>query len=475
MPPMPSPSRAGPRPDTGFRRPAASPSPPPELTLLLVDDDLLHARLLRANLSRPSRVRVEVVGSAPEALDRIAAGGVDAVVTDLVMPGMDGIELVRRIRAAGSHIPVMLVSAAATLERGVEAMRAGATDFVAKPVNVTTLLARIEAEAGAGREPGAAGTAGSTAGPERWIFGSHPRLQAVRDFAEQVSRTPYARVLVTGESGTGKSLLARAIHQLSGAAGAFVEVNCAALPPQLLEAELFGYEKGAFTDAKEQKRGLVEAAEGGTLFLDEIDTLPLEVQSKLLVFLETREIRRVGGVRPIPVRTRVVTATAADLHRLAREGRFRRDLLYRLDVAAVEMPPLRAVTGVIPDLVARFVAELCAELDRPVPELDPEALAAAALHAWPGNARELRNAVERALIFHRGGALEVRPPPRDTAADHEGHGATLAIPLGASLEEVERRYLAAVLEAFPAALATVAERLGISRKTLWEKRRRYGL
>jgi len=438
-----------------------------------VDDDLLHARLLRANLSRPSRVKVEVAGSAPEALERIAAGGVDAVVTDLVMPGMDGIELVRRIRAAGGAIPVVLVSAAATLERAVEGMRAGATDFVAKPVNVTSLLARIEEAVGPRQATPSAAAPGR--GAQGWIFGDHPRLAAVREFAEQVARTPFARVLVTGESGTGKSLLARAIHHLSGAAGAFVEVNTAALPPQLLEAELFGYEKGAFTDAKEQKHGLVEAAEGGTLFLDEIDTLPLEMQSKLLVFLETREIRRVGGVRRVPVRTRVVTATAADLHRLAREGRFRRDLLFRLDVAAVEMPPLRAVPVVIPGLVARFAAELCAELERPVPELDAAALAEAAADPWPGNARELRNAVERALIFHRDGALAVRPPARDAAADAEAHGATLSVPLGASLEEVERRYLAAVLESFPAALATVADRLGISRKTLWEKRRRYGL
>jgi DNA-binding NtrC family response regulator len=437
--------------------------------VLVVDDDLLHARLLRANLSHPARVRAEVAGSASEALARIAAGGVDAVVTDLVMPGMDGIELTRRIRAAGSAIPVVLVSAAATLERAVEAMRAGATDVAAKPVNVTTLLARIEAAVAPARA--AAATPGG-GGAEGWIFGDHPRLAAVRAFAEQVARTPWARVLLTGESGTGKSLLARAIHHHSGAAGAFVEVNCAALPPQLLEAELFGYEKGAFTDAKEQKRGLVEAAEGGTLFLDEIDTLPLEVQSKLLVFLETREFRRVGGVRRIPVRTRVVTATGADLHRLAREGRFRRDLLFRLDVAAVEMPPLRAMPEVIPGLVARFAAALCAELERPLPEVDAAVLGAAVADPWPGNARELRNAVERALIFHRGGPLEVHPPLR--GAD-TGDGLALSVPLGASLEEVERRYLAAVLEAFPAALATVAERLGISRKTLWEKRRRYGL
>ncbi|MFL5386221.1 MAG: sigma-54-dependent transcriptional regulator [Longimicrobiaceae bacterium] len=469
---MSAPLRAGPRSGAASGRSPAASVPP--LTVLVVDDDLLHARLLRANLSHPARVRAEVAGSASEALQRIAAGGVDAVVTDLVMPGMDGIELTRRIRAAGSTIPVVLVSAAATLERGVEAMRAGATDVAAKPVNVTTLLARIKAAVAPGRAAAAVETPGG-GGAERWIFGDHPRLAAVCGFAEQVARTPWARVLVTGESGTGKSLLARAIHHLSGAAGAFVEVNCAALPPQLLEAELFGYEKGAFTDAKEQKRGLVEAAEGGTLFLDEVDTLPLEVQSKLLVFLETRDIRRVGGVQGIAVRTRVVTATGADLHRLAREGRFRRDLLFRLDVAAVEMPPLRAMPEVIPGLVARFAAALCAEHERPVPELDAAALAAAAADPWPGNARELRNAVERALIFHRGGPLEVHPPVRRADAAEGADGSTLRVPLGTSLEEVERRYLAAVLEAFPTALATVAERLGISRKTLWEKRRRYGL
>jgi DNA-binding NtrC family response regulator len=222
------------------------------------------------------------------------------------------------------------------------------------------------------------------------------------------------------------------------------------------------------------KRGLIEAADRGTLFLDEIDTLPVELQAKLLVFLETREVRRLGGLEPVAVRTRVVAATGANLQARAREGAFRRDLLYRLDVASVEMPPLRAMADTIPELAHAFLRDLCAELGRPVPELEPASLRRLAGYAWPGNARELRNAVERALIFHRGGPLEVSVPDRPAEPVNPGAG-TVPLPLGLTLEEVERRYLEATLAASAAGQGEQAVRLGISRKTLWEKRRRYGV
>ncbi|HEV2131321.1 MAG TPA: sigma-54 dependent transcriptional regulator, partial [Longimicrobiaceae bacterium] len=439
--------------------------------------DLLQARLVKSNIDRPGRVRAEVVGSGQEALDRLTRDPLDAVLTDLTMPGMDGIELVRRIRDSDPALPVFLMTSNATVERAVEGIRAGATEFLQKPVNVTALLTLVERavaerplreEVTALQERRAAATAGNM------IFGKHPTLDGVRQFILQVARAPDARVLITGESGTGKSLLARAIHDLSDVPGRFIEVNCAALPPQLLESELFGHEKGAFTDAKTLKRGLIEAADRGTLLLDEIGTMPLDLQAKLLLFLESREIRRVGGVHPIAVRTRVIAATNEDLRERVRQRAFRQDLLYRLDVASVEMPPLRAMPSVIPELAERFVRSLAAELLRPLPELTESSFAALTDYAWPGNARELRNAVERALIFHAGGPLDVCPPAYQDDLGPQAPG--LSLEYGLTLEEVERRYLEATLAATDGReLAEVAAELGISRKTLWEKRRRYGL
>ncbi len=446
------------------------------LNLLIVDDDLLQARLVKSNIDRPGRVRAEVVGSGQEALDRLTRDPLDAVLTDLTMPGMDGIELVRRIRDTDPALPVFLMTANATIERAVEGIRAGATEFLQKPINVTALLTLVERavaerplreEVAALQERRAAATAGNM------IFGKHPKLDAVRQFILQVARAPDARVLITGESGTGKSLLARAIHDLSDVPGRFIEVNCAALPPQLLESELFGHEKGAFTDAKTLKRGLIEAADRGTLLLDEIGTMPLDLQAKLLLFLESREIRRVGGVHPISVRTRVIAATNEELRERVRQRAFRQDLLYRLDVASVEMPPLRAIPSVIPELAERFVRSLASELLRPLPELTERSFAALTDYPWPGNARELRNAVERALIFHAGGPLEVCPPAYQDELGPQAPGVTLEY--GLTLEEVERRYLEATLASDGRELTEIASQLGISRKTLWEKRRRYGL
>jgi DNA-binding NtrC family response regulator len=271
-------------------------------------------------------------------------------------------------------------------------------------------------------------------------------------------------------------MLARAIHELSGDSGRFVEVNCAALPASLLETELFGHERGAFTDAKALKRGLIETADRGTIFLDEIGAMSIELQAKLLLFLEAREIRRVGGVHPIPVRTRVITATNEDLRERVRARDFRHDLLYRLDVASIRMPPLRCMPSVIPQLAERFMRDLCGEFHRPVPLTSVESLSQLGDYSWPGNARELRNAVERALIFHDDGLFEVAPPTEAVDAN-EGTRASddVTFAQGLTLEEVERRYITAALSGGSTELGELAHRLGISRKTLWEKRRRYGL
>jgi two-component system, NtrC family, response regulator AtoC len=451
------------------------PGPLSAVRLLIVDDDLLQARLIKSNLERPGRIRVEVVGSARDALERLSREPLDAVLTDLAMPGMDGIELVRRIRESEPTLPVIVMTANATLERAVEGIRAGATEFLQKPINVSALLTLVEravADRPLREEVSALQKRRAQSSAGNLIFGEHAKLDSVRQFAVQVARAPDSRVLITGESGTGKSLLARMIHDLSGVPGRFVEVNCAALPPQLLESELFGHEKGAFTDAKTLKRGLIELADKGSLLLDEIGTLPLDLQAKLLLFLENREIRRVGGTQPIAVRARVIAATNEDLRQRVRERAFRQDLLYRLDVAAVEMPPLREMPEVIPELAQRFARAIALEMYRPAPQLDGAALEALKRHPWPGNARELRNAVERAMIFHAGGVLAIAPPRVEDPAD-DAHGVFL--PFGLSLDEVERQYLAAALDVNTGELSTLAEQLGISRKTLWEKRKRYRL
>jgi two-component system response regulator AtoC len=463
---------------------ARSDAPPsrtarPPLTLLVADDDLLLARLMKANLDLPGQTTTEIAESGEEALSRLARGGIDALITDLAMPGMDGIELVRRVRETDRSLPIIIITAHATVERAVEGIRAGATDFLEKPVNVDallTLVARAVSERPVREELTARNERRATATAGLYVFGDHPALDEVRRFAERIARVPLARVLITGESGTGKSMLARAIHELSGDSGRFVEVNCAALPASLLETELFGHERGAFTDAKALKRGLIETADRGTIFLDEIGALSLELQAKLLLFLEAREIRRVGGVHPIPVRTRVVTATNQDLRERVRARAFRHDLLYRLDVASITMPPLRAMPSVIPQLAERFMRDLCGEFRRPVPPTSIHSLARLTEYSWPGNARELRNAVERALIFHEGQSFEVAPPieePERTVGTLTTDDLTFE--QGLTLHEVERRYITAALSEARTELGELARRLGISRKTLWEKRRRYGL
>ncbi|HET6341469.1 MAG TPA: sigma-54 dependent transcriptional regulator [Gemmatimonadota bacterium] len=443
------------------------------LRLLVVDDDLLQARLLKANLDRHGRLRVDVCASALEALERLSSQPYDAVLSDVSMPDVDGIELVRRIRETDAGLPVFLFTAYATLEKAVMGIRVGATDFLPKPVSVEAVLALVD-RAVAERPLREELTSADARMPAEYVVGTHALLEGVRRCARQVAQVPNARVLVIGESGTGKSLLARAIHELSGVPGLFVEVNCAALPAQLLESELFGHEKGAFTDAKTLKRGLVEHAHNGTLLLDEIGAMPLELQAKLLLVLERQEIRRIGGTRPVPVTCRFLAATNMELREQVRERVFRADLYYRLEVTSIRMPSLREMPSVIPELATRFVHDLCAEFHRPVPMLDDLSFARLGQHAWPGNARELRNAVERSLIFHSEGPLRVEPPVWSGDGDQGPGGVRL--PPGLTLDETERRYLAAALaEAGDRGLEQVARSLGISRKTLWEKRRRYGL
>jgi transcriptional regulator with PAS, ATPase and Fis domain len=278
-------------------------------------------------------------------------------------------------------------------------------------------------------------------------------------------------VLLLGESGTGKNLVAQAIHYSSSAAGRFVEINCAALPPQLLEAELFGYQKGAFTDARESKRGLMEVAENGTLFLDEIGELAPEFQAKLLNVLESRRFRRVGGTEEIELKARLITATNRNLEAAVQAGRFRADLYYRVRVAAVTLPPLRDIGGDLAVLADHFRELFSRQFNKDVRAIAPAALARLGAWRWPGNVRELRNVIERALIFADG--KELKPehlPPLDAP-----EAAPEPLPTGMTLADAERAHIERTLAAYGGSVQRAAVALGISRKSLWEKRKKYGL
>jgi two-component system response regulator AtoC len=466
-------------------KPTAPSARPGPYHLLVLAADTVAARALAANLRRPGRWEADTCASAEDALRQLGATSWDAVLVE-AGTAEAGLELVRRIRAAEPEIPLVVLGTPG-VEDAVAAMRAGATDFLPRPPNATAVYAAVEraTSARAGADP-RAGSTRERGSAETYVRGDHPRLAAIRTFAEQVARVPDARVLITGETGTGKSLLAHAIHELSGAPGRLVEVNCAGLPPQLLESELFGHEAGAFTDARTLKRGLVELADRGTLFLDEIGTMPLELQAKLLLFIERREIRRVGGADTIPVRCRLITATHENLRERVRERSFRQDLLFRLDVASVEMPPLRELPALIPELAGFFTAELAAELGRPAPELDPASLPALAQYPWPGNVRELRNCLERAVLMQRGPVLL----PEDlglTAADALvtspaplGPGGALPpiatrTPAVAPLDAVEREHLLQALEAHGWNVSLAARALQVTRDTLRYRMAKHGL
>ena len=448
----------------------------------ILDDDLVHAKLVAGNLG-PGRFRTQVFGHPDALLARHAEEPPDAVITDLVMPELNGVEVTRRLRTVDRHLPIFVLTGHADIATAIEALKAGATEYLTKPVNIdelTTLLTRALAErplleAGASLEQ-ARGKEYSV----QAILGQHPRIEAVRAFVRRMAAVPRPTVLLLGDSGTGKNLVARAIHYSSPhSTGQFVEINCSALPANLLEAELFGYKKGAFTDAREAKRGLIEVADGGTLFLDEIAELGPELQAKLLNFLESRRFRRLGGTDEMEVGLRLITATNRDLEQQVKEGRFRADLYYRITVAAVTLPPLREVKGDLPLLADHFRETFNREFKKRVESIDATALEALQAWDWPGNVRELRNVIERAMIFSDGPTLKQSDLPAlgqlPGAAKSDSRPEAFHLPKGLSLAAAEREYIRHTLEQTGGNIQQAAEILGISRKNLWEKRKKYGL
>ena len=443
-------------------------------TVFIVDDEADQVALVTAQLERGRRFATKGFTRADVALDEVRADPPDAVVCGLAAGGTDGVTFTERLRALHRTLPLIIVTSRGNEADAERALEAGATDFVTRPVEPKALETRLRR---ALEEVPARELLSSVAQirfDRHGIVGSHPLVQQVREFVDKVATVPQITALLLGESGTGKNMVARAIHGASQQnAHRFVEVNCAAIPASLLEAELFGYEKGAFTDARQTKKGLVEVADGGTLFLDEIGSMPLELQAKLLTFLESRAFRRIGSTVDQTVAVRVIAATNCDLASEARAGKFREDLYYRLNVASQVLPPLRLIRSDIPAIARQFVKRAAEYFAKPVPSIDAEGEARLQRYDWPGNARELRNVIERSMIFSRSTVLEI--PELAPAAERAAETNALPVPRGLTLEEVERLYIEATLHEVGGSVNEAARRLGVSRKVLWQRRKRHGI
>jgi DNA-binding NtrC family response regulator len=445
--------------------------------VLLVDDDEALCQLLSERLGR-RQIQVVSTPSPLEALERLKADRFDAVVTDVNLQGMNGIALCERVAQAGSDLPVVVITAFGDMDTAIAAIRAGAFDFLNKPFEIEELelrLDRARQHRALRRElQRLRQEVQSVRGPSE-LLGESPAMRRVQELLGKLAASE-APVLITGETGTGKELVARALHRSGRRRDApFVVVDCGAIPHELLESELFGHVRGAFTDARSERRGLLLEADGGTLFLDEIGELPLELQPKLLRVLQEQVLRPVGSNTELGFDVRLLAATNRDLEALVDEGRFRRDLFFRLDVLHVALPPLRARGQDVLLLAQRFLAGCAARSGKPVAGLSPPVAERLLAYAWPGNVRELQNCIERSVALTEYAELVVDDlPERIRAYRREdvivaGNDPTELVPL----EEVERRYILRVLEAVGGRKSDAAHILGLDRKTLYRKLERY--
>ena len=445
--------------------------------VLVVDDE----RNTREGLGRALRGDYEVVlaESAAAALEALERQPVDVMLSDVRMPGGDGLTLLREARARHPATICILLTAYGSVETAVEAMKLGAQDFLTKPVNLDQLdlvLARALRARDLERENRELHKRLDARYGLENIIGSSPAMERLFDVIRQAAPTQ-ATVLIEGASGTGKELVAQAIHHLSPRAnGPFVAVHCAALSPTLLESELFGHEKGAFTGAIARRKGRFEMANGGTLFLDEIGEIDASVQIKLLRVLETRQFERVGGDETLTADVRFVAATNRDLAAEVRAGRFREDLYYRLDVVGVRMPTLAERASDIPMLCDHFVKEFAPRNGRTVAGIEPAAMALLQAYPWPGNVRELRNTIEKMVVLSRGELLTVQDVPANVRDGAETAARTSPEPVPTeSLAQAEKRKILAALDAAGGNRSRAADALGISRRTLHRKLAAWGV
>jgi len=437
---------------------------------ILVVDDEFSMRDSLTQWFREDGHDVVPAESGEEALRRLGERAFDVALLDIKMPGMDGMELLERIRRTHPETRIIMITAFAAVDTAVAALKHGARDYVTKPVDpdeLSQVVARAIEDAQAAREV-AAEPGRREAALADPIVGQSPAIQTMRALIAQVARTD-ATVLICGESGTGKELVARAIHGASARKHfSLISVNCGALSESLLESELFGHEKGAFTGAQYRRKGKLEMADGGTLFLDEVATLTTKSQIDLLRVLETKEFTRLGGSQTVAVDFRVLCATNENLEQLVRERRFREDLYYRINVFCIETPPLRERKSDIPLLADHCIRTMGQKLGTRVTGLGPGALDRLVAHSWPGNVRELANAIERAMIVASGTRIE--------AGDLVLGGTEPADPAaGESLVEMEHQHIRRILEQSQWNISQAARVLKVDRATLYSKIKRYGL
>jgi two-component system, NtrC family, response regulator HydG len=446
----------------------------PKARILVVDDEA-SARSGLEKLLRHEGYAVDTAGDGVAALAVVAEHPPDVVITDLRMPEMDGLELLKRIRAQDAALPVIVVTAFGDVSTAVQAMREGADDYLTKPIDFDALSLVIDrvlqrrdmrAERDSLREQ----LRGMEGDGLEGMIGASSAMQRIYRMARRVAAAK-ATVLITGESGTGKGEVARALHAKGArASGPFVALHCAALAESLLESELFGHEKGAFTGADRRRQGRFEQADGGTLFLDEVGEIPPGTQVKLLRVLQERTFERVGGNEPIKVDVRLIAATNRDLAEDVREGRFREDLYYRLNVVHIDMPPLRVREGNVLLLANHFLRRFAEDNRKRIDGFTDAARAKILGHRWPGNVRELENAIERGVVLCDGDKIDEEHLPVDVAP--VAHGA-VRIP-GATMAEIEKYAILATLDAVDGSTARAAEMLDISVRTVQYRLHEYG-
>jgi len=439
--------------------------------VLIVDDEKNIRNHLATHLRHLGHV-AETAADADAALGAVDRGAFDVILSDVRMAGMDGLALLSEIRRRRPDIVVVLMTAYATVAQAVEAMRGGAYDYLVKPFSldeVSLLMARVLEVQALRRENDALRR---TLEQSPLLESRSPIMQRVLTTARQVAESEVS-VLLTGESGTGKNVLAAAMHRWSVRhGGPFITIACTTLAEHLLESELFGHVRGAFTGAWKDKAGRLEAAEGGTVFLDEVGELSADLQAKLLRFLDEHRFERVGGGQTIAVDTRVIAATNRDLEAEVQAGRFRRDLFFRLNVIGVRLPALRERSEDLPDLTEHLLGQLAARHGRGPLRLAPDVAPALAAYSWPGNVRELVNALEHAVVLARGDTIRAEDLPDRLSAPPAAAPAAASAEL--SLQELKRQHIQHVL-ADSATLEEAAARLGINPTTLWRQRKRYGL
>jgi two-component system response regulator AtoC len=443
-------------------------------TVLIVDDETLVRWSLRQKLEEDG-CRVVEAGTGAEAMEKFVEG-VDAVLLDFNLPDTDGIEVLGRMRAHDQVPPIIMLTAHSSVERAVLAMKSGAMHFAEKPFDLVTISSLVQRalEPYRLRQDVAKLLTGGNDPTAGLVIGESPSMKRVRDMVRRVARSPGSTVLITGESGTGKDVAARAIHTGSArATKPFMNITCSALTETLLESELFGHERGAFTDAKHKKIGLLEQADGGTVFLDEIAEMTPSLQAKLLRFLEEKAFRRVGGNVDVRPDVRIIAATHKDLQQAIEQGAFRADLYYRLAVLHLAVPPLRERTGDIPLLAKHFIERFSKEFHKSIRGVAPAALEILERHSWPGNVRELRNSIERSVLLGEGPLLE--------AADFEFSAQAAPPdqfrlpPNGVNLDDLEKDLLIQALERTRGNQSRAAKLLGLSRDQIRYRMAKFNL